>query len=76
MEKQNNYLECILKYRKKHPRCKYCIFHKFQDTPFGYGYWKCYLKDKYLHEYLIDFLYNLQGCFCSWFITKEDNIEI
>ena len=76
MEKQNNYLECILKYRKKHPRCKYCIFHKFQDTPFGYGYWKCYLKDKYLHEYLIDFLYNLQGRFCSWFIAKEDNIEI
>ena len=38
MEKQNYYLKHILEYRKKHPRCKYCAFHKFQSIPMGYGY--------------------------------------
>jgi len=38
MEEQNYYLKHILEYRKKHPRCKYCAFHKFQSIPMGYGY--------------------------------------
>ena len=76
MAEQNNNLKQIQQYRKKHTRCRYCVFHKFQDIPMGYGYWKCILKDKYLHEYLINFLYNLQGCFCPWFMAKEGNIEI
>ena len=66
----------VLDYRKKHPRCKYCVFHKFKSMPWQYGYWKCTLKDKVLPEHLVSFLYNLQGCFCEWFIAKEDSIDI
>ena len=66
----------IKKFRETHPRCKYCIFHKFKDIPIGFGYWKCELKDKVLVDYLISFLYDNQGRFCKWFIAKEDDIEI
>ena len=76
MEKQSY----VLSYRKKHPRCRYCKFKKIiVPDYFGrqYSYHKCILKDKVLIEYLIcDFLSNIQGCFCRWFKTKEDNIDI
>lgn len=68
----------VLKYRKKHPRCRYCKFFKYINTPIGIeSYPKCVLKDKVLFDFnLLLFLYDLQGCFCKWFKPKEDDIDI
>ena len=42
----------MLKYRKKHPRCRYCKFYKHICPPAGncQGYNKCILKDKPLTD--------------------------
>lgn len=47
----------ILKYREKHPRCRYCLFRKHITPPAGncYGYNKCILKDRHLTEW--DFIF-------------------
>ena len=42
----------MLKYRKKHPRCRYCIFYKYIYAPIGMGYYKCLLKDIPLIDHL------------------------
>lgn len=58
----------VLKYREKHPRCRYCIFRKLIPDCFGgqYSYYKCILKDIVLRDYLLcTFLSNMQGCFCK-----------
>lgn len=73
MEKQNY----VLKYREKHPRCRYCLFKKHITPPMGNccGYNKCILKDRRLTEW--DFIFWIwQGCFCKWFKAREDNIDI
>lgn len=69
MEEQSYVLRFyILKYRREHPRCRYCEFRKLiiPDCFCGqYSYYKCILKDKILKEYLLcTFLSNIQGCFC------------
>ena len=47
----------VLKYREKHPRCRYCKFYKYITPPAGncQGYDKCILKDKPLTNW--DFLF-------------------
>lgn len=44
--------EHILKYRREHPRCRYCEFYKHICPPAGncQGYNKCVLKDKPLTD--------------------------
>ena len=73
-------LEWILKYRNKHPRCRYCLFNKLITPDYWggqYSYHKCILKDKILKDYLLcNFLNNVQGMFCKYFKAKEDNIDI
>ena len=49
MEKQNYNL--IIEYRKKHHRCRYCIFYKYIYAPVGMGCFKCVLKDKPLIDW-------------------------
>ena len=57
----------IIKYRNKHPRCRYCKYNKFIEKKFLY--------DEEVHECIIkktfflneNFIYNLRGCFCDYF---------
>jgi len=62
----------ILKYRQKHPRCRYCEFHKWIE-PSCVGFWKCLIKDIPLTERL--FFWRWQGCFCKWFKVDRKDIE-
>lgn len=55
----------IIKYRQKHPRCRYCKYCEIIVPPIALpmdSYYKCILKDKKvpLHK----------GLFCKWFKIK------
>ena len=62
----------MLKYRRKHSRCRYCIFYKYIYAPIGMGYYKCLLKDIPLIDHL--FLWRWQGMFCKWFKPEENDL--
>ena len=64
----------FLAYRKKHPRCRYCIFRRRVTAPLefgGRGYNECILKDKPLRTYYLSPFLELQGVFCKWFQPRE-----
>lgn len=53
-------------YRKEHPRCRYCKYHKFIVRQAGFEeffYHKCELKDKYISMYCPSF----RGFLCRWY---------
>lgn len=63
--------ENILSYRRRHPRCKYCLYSKIVSKGLMLGipeYYVCKVKDKVLDD---DFFWNLRGCFCKWFKPEE-----
>lgn len=60
----------LLDYRNKHPRCKYCKYHKNEVKGMMLGipnYWVCKLKDKMLN----DWFWDLKGWHCKWFKPEE-----
>lgn len=57
----------ILKYRLKHPRCRYCKYCKFKGRNFWTdSLYECIISKKtfIFNKNLIS---NLKGCFCDYF---------
>lgn len=62
-------MENLIKYREKHPRCKYCKYKRYvNNTLCGVSYVECILKDRLLNDII---LWNLKGMFCRWYKPKE-----
>ena len=60
-------------YRLNHPRCKFCIYKKFQHRDM-YSWYTCLVKDKYISK--TDWLEKWRGMFCKVYKPKEINFEI
>lgn len=59
----------ILKYRKKHPRCRYCKYYKVKINPaILCNYIICEAKDKVLSNMKAYY----GGRFCSYFVSRDD----
>lgn len=58
----------IDKWRRKHKKCKWCIYHKRIEPPFMFcpSYSKCIAKDKIINE-------NIPRSFCSLFALKKED---
>ena len=56
------------KWRRKHKKCKWCIYHKRIEPPFMFcpSYSKCIAKDKIINE-------NIPRSFCSLFALKKED---
>lgn len=61
----------IFNYRLKHPRCRYCKYHKWIE-PSCIGYWKCLVKA----ISLIEWSWRWHGWSCKYFKVKEEDIDI
>ena len=61
----------VYKYRKKHPKCKYCKFHKAYIRGIGiqeFYFQECTAKDKYIE------FENLPRWFCKCYEVDKEKI--
>lgn len=59
--------EKIIKYRKSHKRCKWCIYNKYYSGLVRHmvGYHNCELKDKIIYS-------DYKALFCRYYEVKKD----